>query len=233
MHISKDLVSSVEKWAGNVQVAVELLDSVLLGKIDRKKALELRDLLRKQASELLKEYRPTQIVFELKNYLVEESFFDVAVTRGEVQSYQSKDEAQSYQLKGDAQQSQPKGHQSVQRSQPQPKAEATRERLKKFFEDRTEPGHVATKDDEKRRMAHECPACCGLIEDGICKYPVCGIETCERDCVRLDKSRVAARIQNKRKDFGEANRRLVNMRITEMCDRPPKCGRCDRVWKDA
>ena len=207
MHISKELVSLVEKWARNVQVAVELLDSVLLGTIDRERALELRDLLREQASELLKEYRPTQIVFELKNYLVkkreEEKFFDVAATKGEVQRYQ---------LKGDVQRSQPKGHQSVGESQPkvhqsvvepQPKVEATRERLRKFFEDRTEPGHVATKEDEKRRMARECPTCCGLIEDGICKYPVCGIETCERDCVRLDKSRVAARIQNKRKDFGE------------------------------
>ena len=223
MHISKELVSSVEKWAGGVRVAVELLDR--LGKIDRERALELRDLLREQASELLKEYRPTQIVFELKNYLVKkheesEKFFDVVATKSEVQRHQPTVESQRHQSVGESQRS-------------QPKVEATRERLRKFFEDRTEPGHVATKEDEKRRMARECPTCCGLIEDGICKYPVCGIETCERDCVRLDKSRVAARIQNKRKDFGEENRRLVNKCITEMCDRPPKCGRCDRVWKDA
>jgi len=103
------------------------------------------------------------------------------------------------------------------------------ERIRDFFKAKSGP---RVTNEEKKRMARECPNCCGLIKNGICKYPLCTAYTCDRDCNRLDASRLAARIQNKRGHITASERLILNRILDEKCIEDPACGRCDRVFAE-
>jgi hypothetical protein len=113
---------------------------------------------------------------------------------------------------------------------PQQVVEAARkrgnERLAKVF-----AGHKASSDDEKERMASQCPECCGLVIDGKCKYPLCKEATCDRDCSRVAASTTAARIQKGKGHLTDEQQKQLAATVEDMCRRDPACGDCQKVFK--
>jgi len=107
------------------------------------------------------------------------------------------------------------------------KSKSETQGLKQFFASKAGP---RVNEDEKKRMASECSECCGMVVNGVCKYPLCTANTCIRDCNRLDASRVAARIQNKKGNISAANKEILNRRINAKCLEDPVCGKCPKVF---
>lgn len=109
---------------------------------------------------------------------------------------------------------------------PKRRSSTSNDYIREFFQKRT-----ASKVDlsEKNRMASECPECCGLVVNGVCKYPLCGANTCNKSCERIEASRLAARIQNKKGYLKPKDLATLEISLNTKCNASPVCKRCPKI----